>query len=52
VLGLRSFSIFTFELAGTKLSRGCALVPLSGRPKLLRFFKKYGVRHEEARVWM
>ena len=39
------------EIGGRKLSRGCVLIPLSARTRLLRFFKKYSVGSEEIEVW-
>jgi hypothetical protein len=39
------------EIGGRKLSRGCVLIPLSARTRLLRFFKKYSVGSEEIAVW-
>jgi predicted nucleotidyltransferase len=38
-------------IAGEKLSRGCVIIPATGRAKLLRFFKKYKVAPQEIKVW-
>ena len=39
------------EIGGQKLSRACVMVPVSGRKRLLGFFRRYKVAHHEVRVW-
>jgi predicted nucleotidyltransferase len=39
------------DIGGEKLSRGCIMIPIPGRTRLLRFFKKYKITPQEIRVW-
>jgi hypothetical protein len=49
--GKYKYGGFLGEIGGRKLGRGCIMVPLTGRVRLQKFFKRYGITWEEVRVW-
>ena len=49
--GKYKYEGFLGEIGGRKLGRGCIMVPLTGRTRLQKFFKKYGIVWEDVRVW-
>ena len=49
--GRYKYSGLLGELGGQKLSRGCVIIPITRRSKLLRFFRGYRIAFDEIRVW-